>query len=60
MRTFVYTAWSGATRSVEADRIQFEPSGHVTYWIGDRLVLAERLEDSNSITEVVPEEANGG
>ncbi len=52
MRTFTYSAWSGSTRTVEAERIQFEPSGHVTYWIGDRLVLAERREDSNSITEV--------
>lgn len=59
-RTFVYKAWSGAVRSVTADRIQFEASGHVTYWIGDRLVLAERREDSNHIEEVDPEDANDG
>lgn len=54
-RLFSYTKWSGRERNVTADRVTFEPSGHVAFWLGSRLVVAEKREDCGNIFEHVPD-----
>lgn len=55
MITYTYSRWSGKVVTVEADRVNFEASGHVTFWDTNGLVLAERGEEVNSL-RTVPEE----
>ena len=51
VRTWTYQTWSGSTVEVTATRIKFAPA-HVA-WLDDqnRIVLAERTEQVNRLTE---------
>ncbi|QGJ92676.1 hypothetical protein QDA04_gp05 [Microbacterium phage Megan] len=52
MRRFTYTEWSGKRQEVDAERVTFEPSGHVAFWASDFLVRAVRTENCNNVEEV--------
>ena len=56
MRRFTYREWSGKEQTIDADRITFEPSGHVAFWVEGVqrpfLVRAVRTENANHIEEV--------
>lgn len=56
MTTYTYSRHSGKIVTVEADRVNFEASGHVTFWDGRGLVLAERCEQVNSLRTVLEED----
>jgi hypothetical protein len=52
VRKYTYDRWSGGKRTVEATEVRFEPSGHVSFWVDSVLILAERTEQVNNLTEV--------
>lgn len=49
---YTYHRWGGSREKVMASHVTFEASGHVVFWDGDFIVLAERPEQVNRLFEV--------
>ena len=50
MTRFHWLTRSGNTRMIDADLVTFEP-GHVAFWRGGRLVVAEQNADVHQLKE---------
>ena len=52
MVTFEYRTWSGSTKRVEADRVEFAPA-HVVFRLLDHsIVVAEKNDNVNELTQL--------
>jgi hypothetical protein len=55
MVTFAYRTWTGATKTVQADRVDFEHHHVVFRRLDHSIVLAETNTDVNGLTQLAEE-----
>lgn len=57
MATFEYIRWSGATRQIEADRVEFTPAHVVFRRFDHSIVVAETNANVNELKQLIQDDA---